>query len=61
MKVGAFAPSEVDYVSELTKGRFSVTANVNHKSKFATCKVRVEKYFLTIKKECCPVCSAHGT
>ena len=39
MKVGAFAPSEVDYVSELTKGRFSVTANVNHKSKFATCKL----------------------
>merc|ERR1711988_429079 len=38
-KVGAFAPSEVDYVSELTKGRFSVTANVNHKSKFATCKL----------------------
>jgi len=39
LKVGAFAPSEVDYVSELTKGRFSVTANVNHKSKFATCKL----------------------
>ena len=29
----------MDYVSELTKGRFSVTANVNHKSKFATCKL----------------------
>merc|ERR1712142_535919 len=39
LKVGAFAPKDVDFVSELTKGRFSVTANVNHSSKLATCKV----------------------
>ena len=39
MKVGAFAPSDVNYVSELTKGRFSVTSNISHAGKMCTCKV----------------------
>jgi len=39
LKVGAFSPGDLDYVSELTRGRYCVTANVNHKSKAATCKL----------------------
>jgi len=34
LKVGAFAPSDVNFVSELTKGRFSVTANVSKPPKW---------------------------
>jgi hypothetical protein len=32
-------PGEVDFLCELTKGRFSVTANVNHGGKLCTAKI----------------------
>lgn len=35
LKLRTENPGELDFLCELTKGRFSVTANVNHVSMFA--------------------------
>ena len=32
-------PSDVDFMSELSRGRFSMTANVNHDGKICTAKI----------------------
>jgi hypothetical protein len=40
LKVHNESPGSVDFISELSKGRFSVTANVSHAGgKAATCKL----------------------
>ena len=40
LKVHNESPGSVDFISELSKGRFSVTANVSHAGgKVSTCKV----------------------
>ena len=39
LKMNANGPGEVDYLCDLFKGRFNVTANVNHGGKISTVKV----------------------
>lgn len=39
LKMNASSPGEVDYLCDLFKGRFNVTANVNHGGKISTVKV----------------------
>jgi hypothetical protein len=39
LKLRTESPGEVDFLCELTKGRFSVTANVNHEGKLCTAKI----------------------
>ena len=39
LKLRTENPGEVDFLCELTKGRFSVTANVNHGGRLCTAKI----------------------
>merc|ERR1712158_21652 len=39
LKINSGTPGEVDYLCDLFKGRFNVTANVNHEGKISTVKV----------------------
>ena len=39
LKIKSESPKEVDFMSELLKGRFSMTCNINHGGRVSTAKI----------------------